>query len=216
MVKILRILKREYGNWRKPIVTKVQEETRNPFKILISTVLSLRTKDAVTEKASNKLFDAADTPDEILKLSEKRISKLIYPVAFYRVKARNIKRICKIILNEYKGKVPETLHELLKLPGVGRKTANLVITLGYNKLGICVDTHVHRISNRLRYVNTKTPFETEMALREKLPERWWIDYNNLLVSFGQNICRPVKPLCAKCPIRKYCNFRPEALMHKEK
>ncbi len=207
MVKILKILEKEYRKWRKPIVTRVQEETKNPFRILISTVLSLRTKDAVTEKASLKIFDIAKTPEEFLALSEKEISSIIYPVAFYRVKARNIKRICRILIDKYSGKVPDTIEELLKLPGVGRKTANLVITLGYNKLGICVDTHVHRISNRLGYVKTKTPFETEMELRKKLPKEWWIKYNDLLVSFGQNICKPVKPLCEECPINKYCPLK---------
>ena len=187
-----------------PVVTIIKERTKDPYQILISTILSLRTKDEVTHKASKKLFQAADTPEKMVKLTSKEIEELIYPVGFYHTKAKNIIEISKILINEYNGNVPDDLDELLKLPGVGRKTANLVITLGFGKDGICVDTHVHRISNRLGYVKSKNPFETEMQLREKLPRKWWIKYNDLLVAFGQTICKPISPLCSKCPIEKYC------------
>jgi endonuclease III len=140
----------------------------------------------------------------MLKLTAKKIEKLIYPVGFYKTKAKNIREICRTLINKYDGKVPDDIDELLKFKGVGRKTANLVVTLGYKKPGICVDTHVHRISNRWGYVKTKTPEKTEFALREKLPKQYWIEYNDLLVSFGQHLCRPISPLCSQCPIVKYC------------
>ncbi len=202
--KVLSILQREYKKWNAPVVTLIKERTNDPYKILISTVLSLRTQDKTTHKAAERLFKVADTPQKMVRLSEKEIEKLIYPVGFYRTKAKNIKKISEILLKEYNGRVPDDLDELLKLPGVGRKTANLVITLGYGKLGICVDTHVHRISNRLGIVKTKTPFETEMELRKILPKKWWIEYNDMLVSLGQTICRPIRPKCDICPLRDYC------------
>lgn len=187
-----------------PVVTLIKERTRDPYQILISTILSLRTKDEVTHKASKRLFKKAATPEKMIKLSPEQVEKLIYPVGFYHTKARNIIEISKILIERYNGKVPDKIDKLLELPGVGRKTANLVITLGYGKDGICVDTHVHRISNRLGYVKSKKPFETEMQLRKKLPREWWIKYNDLLVAFGQTICKPVSPLCSKCPIENLC------------
>lgn len=187
-----------------PVVTLIKERTRDPYQILISTILSLRTKDEVTHKASKRLFKKAATPEKMIKLSPEQVEKLIYPVGFYHTKARNIIEISKILIERYNGKVPDKIDKLLELPGVGRKTANLVITLGYGKDGICVDTHVHRISNRLGYVKSKNPFETEMQLRKKLPREWWIKYNDLLVAFGQTICKPVSPLCSKCPIENLC------------
>ncbi len=202
--KVLTILQKEYKKWNAPVVTLIKERTRDPYKILISTVLSLRTQDKTTHKAAKSLFNVADTPEKMVKLSEEKIAELIYPVGFYRTKAKNIKKISEILLEKYDGKVPDELDELLKLPGVGRKTANLVITLAFGKLGICVDTHVHRISNRLGIVKTKTPFETEMALRQILPKKWWIEYNDMLVSLGQTICRPQGPKCDICPIRDFC------------
>lgn len=201
---ILSILNREYKDWNAPVVTLIKERTKDPFRILISTLLSLRTQDKTTHKAAERLFSIGKTPEDMVKLSIEDISKLIYPVGFYRTKAKNIKKISEILLNEYNGKVPDELDELLKLPGVGRKTANLVITLGFGKLGICVDTHVHRISNRLGIVKTKTPFETEMELRKILPKKWWIKYNDMLVSLGQTICRPIRPKCDICPLNSYC------------
>lgn len=187
-----------------PVVTLIKERTRDPYQILISTILSLRTKDEVTHKASKRLFKKAATPEKMIKLSPEQVEKLIYPVGFYHTKARNIIEISKILIERYNGKVPDNIDKLLELPGVGRKTANLVITLGYGKDSICVDTHVHRISNRLGYVKSKNPFETEMQLRKKLPREWWIKYNDLLVAFGQTICKPVSPLCSKCPIENLC------------
>lgn len=203
--RIVEILREEVRNWKQPIVTQIAERERDPFRILISTILSLRTKDEVTSLASERLFSLAKTPEEMLRLSEDEIANAIYPVGFYRNKARTIKEICKTLIERYNGKVPDSLEELLKIKGVGRKTANLVITLGYNKPGICVDTHVHRISNRLGYVRTKTPEETEFALREKLPVEYWIEFNDLLVTLGQTICHPVSPRCSICPIKDYCD-----------
>jgi endonuclease-3 len=203
--RVISILREEIKNWDVPVVTLISRNGRDPFKVLIATVLSLRTKDKVTAEASSRLFEIADDPYKMAALPEEVIEKAIYPVGFYRRKAKNIKQICAILVNSYDGMVPDTLDELLKLPGVGRKTANLVITLGYGKLGICVDTHVHRISNRLGYVKTKSPEETEFALREKLPEEYWIEYNDLLVALGQKICHPTSPLCSKCPIDIFCN-----------
>ncbi len=203
--KIVEILKSEYKKWDEAIVTQYANLSKDPFKILISTVLSLRTKDETTHKATDRLFDVANTPERMMKLSVEEIQKLIYPVGFYKTKAENIKKICKKLIDEYDGKVPDTIDELLTFKGVGRKTANLVITLGYDKLGICVDTHVHRISNRLGYVKTKTPEKTEFALRKKLPKKYWIIYNDLLVVYGQNLCKPISPFCSKCKISKYCD-----------
>jgi len=202
--KVLKIMEKRYVEFKDPIVTEIAERTRDPFRILISTILSLRTKDEVTAEASKRLFQVADTPEKILNLKTNRIERLIYPVGFYKTKAKRLKQVCRILVEEYNGRVPDSLDELLRLPGVGRKTANLVITLGYGKPGICVDTHVHRISNRLGYVDTKTPEQTEMELRKKLPPRWWIKYNDLLVTWGQNICTPISPRCSICPLAKYC------------
>lgn len=158
----------------------------------------------MTKKASIKLFEHASTPDEMINLTEDDIKTLIYPVGFYKTKAKRIIEMSHKILEDYNGIVPDTIDELLKLKGVGRKTANIVITLGYAKLGICVDTHVHRISNRWGYVKTKNPIQTEFALREKLPKEYWIEYNDILVTYGQNVCVPISPKCSICPIEKYC------------
>jgi endonuclease-3 len=205
--EVIGILRRETKKWDVPIVTLMSQTERNPFKILIATVLSLRTKDEVTAKAADRLFQVADNPYDMMKIDEEEIAALIYPVGFYRRKAKNIKEICKVLIDKYDGKVPDDIDELLKLPGVGRKTANLVVTLGYGKPGICVDTHVHRISNRLGYVDTRTPEETEFALRKKLPEKYWIEINDLFVSLGQHICHPTSPKCSQCPIEEYCEKR---------
>jgi endonuclease-3 len=201
----IKVLRRAVPQWQTPIVTLMAETYESPFRVLISCILSLRTQDATTAKASHRLFAVADSPDAMLKLTVKKIEKLIYPVGFYKTKAKNIREICTILINQYRGKVPDEIDELLKFKGVGRKTANLVVTLGYHKPGICVDTHVHRISNRWGYVKTKTPEKTEFALRAKLPKTYWIEYNDLLVSFGQHLCRPISPVCSQCPIAKYCS-----------
>ncbi|MBI5745477.1 MAG: endonuclease III, partial [Nitrospirae bacterium] len=180
-------------------------ESKDPFKILISCVLSLRTKDETTAGAAGRLFKLADTPERMLMLSPEEIEEAIYPVGFYRVKAKNILAISRDLVDKHYSKVPDEIDELLKLKGVGRKTANLVVTLGYNKPGICVDTHVHRISNRWGYIKTKSPEETEYALRKKLPKRFWLIYNDLLVTYGQNICKPISPLCSQCNIARFCD-----------
>lgn len=202
---IVTILKRENKKYIVPIVTRVSM-TKSPFMVLISCLLSLRTKDKVTAEASNRLFKLADNPEKMLGLSIKNIEKTIYPVGFYKTKSKRIKEICKALLDDYEGAVPDEIDELLKLNGVGRKTANLVVTLGYGKLGICVDTHVHRISNRLGLVKTKTPEQTEFTLRKKLPQKHWLIYNDLLVTYGQNLCVPISPWCSKCKIFKYCKM----------
>lgn len=191
--------------WELPHVTQVAAQQRDPFRVLISTVLSLRTKDATTAAASDRLYELASTPAGILALTAAQIEQAIYPVGFYHVKAGNILAICRILLDTYDGVVPDEIDELVKLPGVGRKTANLVVTLGYNKPGICVDTHVHRISNRWGYVNTKEPDKTEIALRAKLPAMYWIEFNDTLVAFGQNLCYPLSPRCSVCPVARFCD-----------
>jgi len=204
---VLRALKKFSRTRDLPAVERIERDSSDPFLVLISCLISLRTKDEVTEEAGRRLFAVARTPQQMLALSPAKIRKLIYPAGFYRVKAQRIRQICHHLIGRFRGKVPETLEELLTLPGVGRKTANLVMTLGHKKPGICVDVHVHRISNRLGYVRTRTPFETEMALRETLPKRYWMEYNALLVSFGQALCRPVSPWCSRCPVKRYCARR---------
>ena len=202
--EVIRILREEVASLREPAVTQVSRQ-RDPFKVLISCIISLRTKDEVTRESSLRLFEAADNPDKMSGLTEKIIEKLIYPAGFYRVKAKNIREISRRIANEYHDRVPDEIDELLKLPGVGRKTANLVVSMGFGKPGICVDTHVHRISNRLGYVRTKTPKETEFALRGKLPPQYWMDVNDLLVTYGQHICTPISPYCSTCWLAPYCD-----------
>ena len=201
---MLSVLRKETKRWKQPIVGTFATGENALFKILISTVLSLRTKDKTTEEASHRLFGKVRTPQELLKLDAAAVEKLIYPVGFYHTKAKNLLKICDQLENRFGGQVPGEMEELLSLPGVGRKTANLVMTVGHGKHGICVDTHVHRISNRWGLVKTKTPEETEMALRKTLPKRYWIEYNDLLVAFGQNLCVPVSPFCSRCKLRKYC------------
>jgi endonuclease III len=202
--KIVRTLREAVSELEVPIVTEISRRNRDPFHVLISTILSLRTKDQVTREASIRLLGKADSPQEILRLAEEEIERLIFPVGFYKTKARTLKQVCRDLIEKYDGKVPDEIEELLKLKGVGRKTANLVVTLGYAKPGICVDTHVHRVSNRLGYVKTRTPDETETALRKKLPKEYWIEYNDLLVTWGQNVCRPISPFCSKCVILQHC------------
>ena len=202
--KIIEILKEEYKRFREPIVTQIANIKRDPFQVLISTIISLRTKDEVTREASLRLFAVADDVRALVELPVSEIERLIYPAGFYKRKAINIIEICETLIEKYDGRVPDEIDELLKMKGVGRKTANLVVTLGYEKLGICVDTHVHRISNRFGFVKTKTPEKTEFTLRETLDKKYWIIYNDLLVSYGQNLCKPISPLCSKCKISKFC------------
>jgi endonuclease III len=203
--KILRILRREIPKWKVPAVGVIAEQAVDrPFETLVSTILSLRTKDAVTEQASRRLLSRAPTPAAIASLPLKQVEELIYPVGFYRTKARNLRKTCRMLLGKHEGKVPRDLDSLLNLPGVGRKTANLVMTVGHGDYGICVDTHVHRITNLWGYVQTATPEKTEFALRAKLPRRYWKTYNDILVTFGQNLCVPVSPWCSKCPVEPLC------------
>jgi endonuclease-3 len=197
-------IERHYEAWNPPIITFIATRGATPFEVLASTLLSLRTKDEVTSEAARRLFAAARTPEEMLALGEKRIAELIYPVGFYPTKAKRLVAISAILMERYEGAVPADLDEMLKLPGVGRKTANLVMVEGFKQPAICVDTHVHRISNRIGYVATKTPEATEFALRAKLPKKYWRSYNELLVAFGQVLCRPVSPFCSKCPVAGMC------------
>jgi endonuclease III len=198
---VVRILKREIRRWPVPALAK---DTETPFTVLISCILSLRTQDRTTLAASDRLFSITNEPESMVATPVEKIERAIYPVSFYRTKARTIHAICKQLLAQYDGEVPSVLDELLALPGVGRKTANIVVTLGFQKPGIAVDTHVHRISNRLGYVRTRTPEKTEMALRRKLPPRYWIVFNDLLVAYGQNLCKPISPHCSTCKIAAYC------------
>ncbi|ABQ26979.1 endonuclease III domain-containing protein [Geotalea uraniireducens] len=199
------ILAEAVKKWRTPAVTIVSQREGDPFKVLVSCILSLRTQDKTTAAASERLFALAGTPSDLGTLPTETIEKAIYPVGFYRVKAAQIKDISRLIQEKYAGRVPDEIDELLTFKGVGRKTANLVVTLGYGKPGICVDTHVHRICNRWGYVQTKTPEQTEFALRGKLPRDYWLVINDLLVTFGQNQCLPVSPLCSTCPLAKMCD-----------
>jgi endonuclease-3 len=202
----MRALARAIDNLDLPAVEKIAEESQeDPFEVLIATMLSAQTRDPVTAAASARLFKAARTPRTMAKLTEKQIEKLIYPVSFYRHKAKHVKEACRILVERFRGRVPATMDELLMLPGVGRKTANLVLILSFKSLkNICVDTHVHRISNRLGWVQTRTPDETEQALYKGTRERWWPYINLYLVTWGQNVCRPVYPRCGVCVIREHC------------
>ena len=203
-VKILNILEKEKKKWNAPVVSLLSKRTKDPYRILISTIISLRTKDEVTKEASERLFSLADNPYDMIKLSEEEISKAIYPAGFYKNKAKTIKEISKRLIEEFDGKVPSDLETLLSFKGVGRKTANLVLSEGFGIPAICVDTHVHRISNRLGIVSSKTPEETEKQLMEKVPKEYWNKINENLVAFGQTICKPVTPLCSKCPVNNFC------------
>jgi endonuclease-3 len=202
--KVIARISKAMAHLPDPSVTLVGKKWKSPFLVLISCILSLRTKDETTLPASERLFSLANKPETLLKLSLAQIEKAIYPVGFYKTKARTIHGICHDILEKFDGKVPDEIDVLMTMKGVGRKTANLVLTEGFGKPAMCVDTHVHRISNRLGYVRTKSPDETEWALREKLPTKYWMEYNALLVTWGQNVCRPVSPICSTCPINDIC------------
>ncbi len=202
--EMIRILKKHLKD-DVPAVTKIaKRERKDPFLILVGTLLSLRTKDELTEKVMERLVKRARTPEALLKIPADELENLIYPVGFYRNKSKVLKNIARIITDTYKGIVPDSIDELLTIKGVGRKTANLVVTEAYGKPGICVDTHVHRISNRIGAVATKTPHQTEDALRKILPKQYWIIYNALLVTFGKRICSPLSPRCSQCPIAHLC------------
>jgi endonuclease-3 len=199
------ILKDVVTQWRSPAVTIVSQREGDPFKVLISCILSLRTQDKTTGAASARLFALAGAPAQMVLLPREVIEKAIYPVGFYRNKAAQILEICRLLLEKHDGRVPDEIDDLLKFKGVGRKTANLVVTLGFGKPGICVDTHVHHICNRWGYVRTKSPEETEFTLRGKLPGEYWLIINDLLVTFGQNQCFPVSPRCSTCPLFHLCD-----------
>lgn len=197
--RVLGRLARQYDHTRF-----VRTHGPDPFRILIGCVISLRTKDEVTYPATERLFERATTPEQMARLREGTIAKLIYPAGFYRRKAAQIRGISKSLIRGHGGKVPSTIDSLLELPGVGRKTANLVVTLAFARPGICVDIHVHRITNRLRWVRTRHPDETEQTLRRVLPRRHWIPINEILVRHGQQVCRPISPICSSCPVERDC------------
>ena len=200
----IRRLRREAPSWKVTALAQVAAQWHDPFRVLIACLLSLRTKDETTGPAAARLFALADTPEALRGLRPRAIERAIYPVGFYRTKARVLREVSRDLIERFGGRVPDDIDALLTLKGVGRKTENLVVTQGFNTPGICVDVHVHRISNRWGYVTTRTPEETETALRARLPRRYWIGYNDLLVSFGQNICLPVSPHCTRCPLRPGC------------
>lgn len=203
--RVVRTLRPHVRRWRPTAVSEVAAAQRDPFRVLIACLLSLRTQDTTTRPAAARLFRLADTPHAMLRLVPQAIERAIFPVGFYRTKARVIRGVCRDLLARFEGRVPDDLEALLTLKGVGRKTANLVVTVSFGKPGICVDTHVHRISNRLGFVRTRTPEQTELALRAKLPRRYWLEYNDLLVAFGQNVCRPLSPHCSRCPVAAVCH-----------
>lgn len=205
MSRVIGVLERAMPTWNTTALASVAEASgRDPFRILVSCLLSLRTKDETTGPAAARLFALADTPPALAALAPRTIERAIFPVGFYRTKARTLRALCRQLEERFGGAVPSDLDALLSLPGVGRKTANLVVTFAFGLPGICVDTHVHRITNRLGYVRTRTPDETEQVLRGRLPRRHWIGLNDLLVSFGQNLCRPTSPHCSRCPVTREC------------
>jgi probable endonuclease III (DNA-(apurinic orapyrimidinic site) lyase) len=199
VIKILQNAKQPQSDF-----VKLMDNFKNPYLVLVACILSLRTNDKTTYPATLRMLKLAKTPQEMMNVAEEDLAKAIYPVGFYKNKAGQIIELSKIIVEKYNGKVPDSIDELCKFRGVGRKTANLVMTLGFGEPAICVDVHVHRIFNRLGYIKTKNPEETEFVLREKLPKKYWIPINTLLVTHGQNVCKPIKPQCEVCPISKYC------------
>ena len=203
--KIVEIL--QNANQQRSEFVNLMEGFHNPYLVLIACILSLRTNDKTTYPATLRMLELAKTPQEMAKVSEEDLANAIYPVGFYKNKAKQIIELSKTIVEKLNGKVPDTIENLIKFNGVGRKTANLVLAKGFGIPAICVDVHVHRIFNRIGYVITKTPDETEFALREKLPQKYWLDINTLMVTHGQNVCKPTKPKCDECPIREYCEFQ---------
>jgi endonuclease III len=200
-----RALMRAFQKVRAPVIDLVAAQTHDPFKVLVGTILSARTKDQTTAEACTRLFRRVRRPADLRQVSLRELERLIFPVGFYHTKARHLKHLPDVLEKKFNGRIPQTVEELCVLPGVGRKTANLVVVLGFDKPGICVDVHVHRICNRLNLLRTRTPLETEMKLRQILPHRYWKTWNSCLVSFGQTQCLPVRPRCERCPVRKYCH-----------
>lgn len=205
--KVFSILRKEVPKYHVPIVDLIEVQTHDPFKVLIATILSARTKDDVTAKASNRLFSRVKTFKDLENMPEEDIADLIYPVGFYKTKAYHLKQLPMVIKEKFHEMIPETIDELTMLPGVGRKTANLVMAVAFHKPAIAVDTHCHRITQRLGWLKSKNPHETEKILRKILPEKYWLDFNKLFVAFGQNVCKPLNPQCLQCPIKRYCNYR---------
>lgn len=203
LAQILTRVEKSLGQRTPPAMVKIGQKA-DPFRILVGCLISARTRDEVTEAACSRLFQRIKTPHGLLKLSSRQLEKVIYPVAFYRNKAKALKSLCTDLIERFEGRVPDTLEELLTLQGVGRKTANLTLILAFDGMGICVDTHVHRIANRWGYVDTETPDQTEDALRKKLPQKYWQRINELLVGFGQTVCKPISPLCSQCPVDQHC------------
>ncbi len=203
LAKVLRRLRQKAKTWKTPVVINIGEQLE-PFPVLVSCLISLRTRDPVTEEASKRLFALAKSPKSLARLSVEEIESAVYPAAFYRNKARTLKALGEQLCDEFAGKVPDSMEALLSLKGVGRKTANLTLILGFDKPGICVDTHVHRICGRWEYIQASSPDETELALRGKLPKRYWKEFNFLLVALGQNCCRPISPVCTSCCLSEFC------------
>jgi len=201
---IIERLKKESKKWNMPVVTLIALQSKDPFKVLLSTIISLRTKDEVTIEASKRLFKLLTKPNDICNITTLEVENAIYPCGFYKRKAIQISEICYKLIEKFNSIVPDDIDTLLTFNGVGRKTANLVLSEGYDIPAMCVDVHVHRISNRFGYIKTKNPNDSEFKLRKKLPKKYWNDYNTLLVGFGQSICRPVSPYCSSCPVFKYC------------
>lgn len=204
MESILTDISKFVGTSPDDLAVTVAARTKGPYATLVSTILSLRTRDEITQIVTPQILALASTPQKMVALSGLQIEKAIYPTSFYRMKAKTLRRVSLQLLNEHDGQVPDDLDKLIGLYGIGRKCANLILTLGFGKPGICVDTHVHRISNRLGFVHTKQPEQTEMALRESLPRKWWIDINGVLIAFGRTQCTPISPKCSTCPVRKKC------------
>ncbi len=208
IAEVIDIVEQDTRKYRETALMGVSRR-RDPYQVLVSCIISLRTRDETTSAASARLFSRAATPEDMLRLSAEEIGSLIKPSNYYKTKARNILKISHILVNDYDSRVPGTIGELLKLPGVGRKTANIVVVFGHGKMGMPIDTHCHRIPNRLGWVHTKTPEQTEAKLRELIPRTHWMKFNDIFVTFGQNVCKPVRPLCNKCPVTKYCNHYTE-------
>jgi endonuclease III len=198
-------VKEKVKEFEMPSVNKMGLKKADVYKILVATILSARSKDEVTEETSERLFAKADNLEGLKKLSYEEIREAIKPIRFYNNKARYLKELPGVVGRDFGGKIPDEIEDLVKLPGVGRKTANLVLVAGFKKPAICVDIHVHRLMNRLGYVKTDNPYETEMVLRRKLPKEYWLEWNKIFVAFGQNLCRPISPFCSKCPVVDNCN-----------
>jgi endonuclease III len=202
--KIYSILEKEIKKYDAPVAELVKAQTNDPFKILIATILSARTKDETTAKVCNNLFKKIKNLNDLKKINEDDLAKLLFPVGFYKTKAKHLKKLAVLLETDFGSNVPQSIEELILLPGVGRKTANLVLSVAFNKPAICVDVHVNRILNRIGYIKTKNPLETEMVLRKKLPKKLWMKTNRIFVPYGQMLCKPINPLCSKCKIYDYC------------